>query len=503
MQNLLRTLHVLFQGKRHYQDLDEEMRLHMELRARKLAASGLNPDDATHAARRGFGSIARLQEDCRRSWSGLRFLDELRQDFVYAARTLRRDWLFSATAIITLTLGIAANTAVFAFIDALILRPLPVPDPQRLVQLSSRDLTTRSETPAFCFPIFEGVAQRAKSFQGLFTWNSTQFSIGQGADAETVAAGVASGEAFRTLGIRAQAGRLFGPSDDTSSASPVTVVSDSFWNRNYGHSSSMLGRRIFLDRHPFTIIGVLPRDFTGIMTGQVVDIVIPFHTNAALHPQWDMLHTTRIWWMNIFGRRRDRVSQAAALAEVQALSRPVLQSLGITEVSGNPLSKTTFALASAAQGGREAIARYDQPLYFLISVALAVLLIGCLNVANLLLARTVSREREISVRMTLGASRFRVIRHMVTESLLLSGAGTILGAALAIWVSRAAAHFLVGGVEITPDLRLIGFVGGLATLVTVLFGLLPPFAVPDPKPINPLRWPLSWRVSGAVLNVPY
>lgn len=241
MQNVWRTLRVLFRGNRHYQELDEEMRLHLELRARKLAASGMTEEDSRYAARKQFGNINLLQEDCRETWH-LRFLDELRQDFTYAVRTLRRDWLFSLTTVLTLTLGIAANASIFAFIDALILRPLSVPNPSRLVQLSAHDLSDGTNIPAFCFPIFEGLTERVMnaqpvsgvvrkvsgSFEGLFTWHGTALSLGKGIDAETVQAGVISGDGFRTLGIRPQAGRLFGPSDDTSAADAVAVVSDGF-----------------------------------------------------------------------------------------------------------------------------------------------------------------------------------------------------------------------------------------------------------------------------------
>ncbi|HEX4773542.1 MAG TPA: ABC transporter permease [Bryobacteraceae bacterium] len=471
MQNIWRTLNVLFRGRRQYHELDEEMRLHLELRARKLAASGMTEEESRYAARKRFGSINRLQEDCRAEWH-LRFLDELRQDFTYAVRTLRRDWLFSLTTVLTLTLGIAANASIFAFIDALVLRPLSAPDPNRLVQLSAHDFSDGTNIPAFCFPVFEGLTQRAKSFQGLFTWHGTTLSLGQGVDAETIPAGVASGDAFRTLGIRPQTGRLFGPSDDTSTADAVAVVSEGFWSRRYGRSYSLIGRRILLDRHPFTVVGVLPASFQGMSTATPVDIVIPFHADAVLHPQWDMLHTTRIWWIGIFGRLRGGVSQAQATAEVRTLSHAVLENIDVHGVNGSPFSEARFTLTSAAQGSREAIQRYDKPLYVLICVAFSVLLIGCLNIANLLLARGVKRERDLSVRLTLGASRLRIVRHLVMESLLLSGIGTILGAALAIAVSRASAHF-IAAVEIKPDLRLVGFVGGIAAIVSVLFGLLP------------------------------
>jgi predicted permease len=471
VQSIRRTLSVLFRGKRHYQELDEEMHLHMELRARKLAASGMTEEESRYAARKRFGNVNLLQEDCRESWH-LRFLDELRQDVMYAARTLRRDWLFSLTTVLTLTLGIAANASIFAFIDALILRPLAVPNPDRLVQVIAHDAGGGADIPAFCYPVFEGMSQRVNTVQGLFTWHTTTLSLGKGADSETIPAGVASGGAFRTLGIRAQVGRLFGPGDDTPAAYSVAVVSDGFWNRRYGRSPSLIGRRILLDRQPFTVIGVLPKAFHGISTAIPVDAIIPFHADAGLHPQWDMLHRTSIWWLGVFGRLRDGVTQRQAAAEIQTLSHAVLEKIDLHGLDGSPFAKAKLDLASGAQGSRWGIERYDKPLYVLICVAFSVLLIGCLNIANLLLARAMKRERDLSLRLTLGASRMRLVRHLLMESLLLSIAGTALAATLAITVSRTAAHF-IAAVEITPDLRLVAFVGSIAAIVTLLFGLLP------------------------------
>jgi predicted permease len=444
MQNLWRTLTVLFRGDRHYQELDEEMQRHLELRARKMAASGISQEESYYAARKRFGNFNLLQEDCRSAWH-LRTCDELRQDFVYAVRTLRRDWLFTLTTVLTLTLCIAANVSIFACIDALILRPLAVPHPHRLVQVIAHDIGDGSDMRAFCFPVFEGLTERAKSFQGMFTWHGTALSLGQGADAETVQAGVASGNAFRTLGVLPQAGRLFGPNDDTANAAPVAVVSDGFWRRRYGRSPSLIGSKIFVNRHPFTVIGVLPATFQGVSTATPVEMVIPFHSDADLHPQWDMLHTTRIWWINIFGRLRDGVSQTQAAAEIATLSHAVLKNIDVHGVDGSPFAKAKFDLASGAQGSREAIQRYDKPLYVLICVALAVLMIGCLNIANLGLARAVGRERDLSLRLTLGASRVRILRHLLMESLLLAFIGTIAGAAVAMVVCRTAAHFIRRG----------------------------------------------------------
>ena len=467
----------LFEAHRQYEEIAEELELHLELRARKLRASGLTQEEANTAARKRLGRTISIQEDCRAAW-GATWLDGFRQDASYAFRMLRRNWVFSTAAVLTLTLGIAANAAVFAFIDALILRPLPIHNPQSLVMLTLHEWQEGRDLSSISYPAFEQMAQRLNSVQGLFTWNESQLTLGWGSGAHTLVAGVASGAYYQTLGVNPLIGRFFRPSDDTASAPLVAVLSYAMWQQEFAGASSVLGRKIHLNGHLFSVVGVEPRGFPILQVGTTPELTIPIHADAALHKSWDILHSNVVWWLSVFGRLPPGATLSGANAEALALTKPVLDSIHF-KLDDLDLSafhaaapRQTFGVISGMHGNREFIAHFDKPLYVLICIALAVLGIGSLNVANLLLARAVARERELAVRLALGAGRMRLIRQMMTESLLLSVLGAALGAVLASWSTHAAKHLIVSS-DITLDWRVLAFVAAISAVVTILAGFLP------------------------------
>lgn len=248
MKRFLATVRYLLRSRRNADELDEEMRLHIELRARRLAESGAPEKDAMAEARRRFGSKLRRQEESREARVG-NGLETIFQDVHYALRLLRRTPLFTVAAISTLALGIGANTAIFTMIDAYLLRPLPVHEPSRLVQLSLNEGPDEDAVSVFPYPALEAVTHESRSTGGWFTWNQMTFSAGWGVDTERIPGAVASGEIWRTLGIAAQAGRLFGPEDDTLTARPVAVISDGYWNSRYHRSRAAIGSTIPLAPH--------------------------------------------------------------------------------------------------------------------------------------------------------------------------------------------------------------------------------------------------------------
>lgn len=478
MRRLIRFLTAWFTSQRQYAELTEEMNLHMELRARKLGQQhGLSQTDAASAARKRFGNSLQLHEECREAWGARRF-DELLRDLIYAGRMLRRNPLFTFASVLTLALGIAANTAIFAFIDALILRPLPVPHADRLALLTMHEWTEGVDMPAFCYPAFQAIAGRAHSLQGLFVFTSSDFALGWGADAHRVPGSVASGSYYATLGRAPFLGRFFGANDDVSNAPPVAVLSYRGWLHEFSADRSVIGRTIHLDGHPFTIVGVEPRGFPVLEIGTTPEITIPFHANAMLHPQWDMLHTTSMWWLSLCGRLRPGVTMAQANAEMNAITGAVMDSLhmNVNAIDFNDVHSThpkqTFGATAGEHGNRTMVQRFDKPLYVLICISLVVLGIGSLNIANLLLSRATARERELAVRLALGAGRRRIIRQLLTESLLLSGLGTVTGVLLAIVITRFAGQLLVP-VDLSVDWRVLGFVASIGFGVTLLFGLAP------------------------------
>jgi predicted permease len=460
----------LLRGRRNAEKLDEEMRLHLELRARKLAESGVPETDARVEARRRFGSKIRLQEESRGARVG-NGLETIFQDVRYASRLLRRTPVFTLAAVATLALGIGANTAIFTLIDAYLLRPLPVHEPSRLVQLTLDAAPREESVSVFPFPTLGMLARERRSVGGWFTWNQTTFSTGWGVDTERIPGAVASGEVWRTLGIVAQAGRLFGPEDDSLSAPPVAVISDGYWSNRYHRSVAAIGSAILLDRTRFTIIGVLPRSFRRMVVGGACDVTVPF---LGRHPNRRMVEATTNWWLSIFGRLTPGSTLENARAELATISPGALKGMEphLSASEEKEFLRQRLNVLPAGGGGKFFVSRYRRPLFALIGVSFIVLLIGCLNLANLLLARAASRGRELAVRLALGAARKRLVRQFLTESLLLSLVGVALGMALAMLGTRAALKALVVA-DVTPDIRIFSFLAGLAVLATLLFGLLP------------------------------
>lgn len=484
MRRLLSIARYLLRRRREDEDLDEEMRLHIELRAMKLAESGVAPGEAARAARKQFGGTVRMHEQSREIRIGA-WLASALQDLRYALRMLRRSPLFTAAAVLTLALGIGANTAIFTLIDAYLLRPLPVRDPSPLVELAVNPASGEDSFYAFPFRAVELLSSRAHSISGVFAWNETTFAEGRGADTRRINGAVATGAVWQTLGIQAQAGRLFGPEDDTLASPPVAVISDGYWNAQYHRRASAIGSGIILDRTRFTIIGVLPRDFRCVLVGGACDVTVPF---LGRHPAPRLIEQTTEWWLSLFARLAPGATEQMARAELAALSPGILEGIEphLTASEEKEFLKQRLDVIPAAGGGRFFVRRYRKPLLALIGVSAIVLLIGCLNLANLMLARAASRQRELAVRLALGASRKRLIRQFVIESALLAVAGAAIGSALAVVATRAALNHLVVA-DVTPDLRILAFLACVSMAATLLFGLLPALRGTDLRASDALK----------------
>ena len=470
MRPLWQRLQFLFHRRRLEADLDEEMRLHRELRAQKVGDSG--------AAQRRFGNTTRLKEDSREAWTWP-LLESVAQDIRYAARVLKNSPVFTISAVAALALGIGANTALFTLVNALLLTPLPIHEPNRLMQLS----TDRETVPtAFCYRALEGLAPRTKTLESLFTWYSTNLSLGQSVDKQTTHGAVASGNAFRTLGIHPEIGRFFISQDDSPQSPFVAIISDHLWQSKFNRNPNVLGKTISLDRHPFAILGVLPKNFYGMSMGENPNFVIPIHAAALLDPQHDVLHETNNWWLPIFGRLTPGVSMPQANAELRVLSRSVFQTIapdGLSPSEARQFFGQTLLVISGAKGPQFVADQYRQPLLILIAISGLVLLVACINIASLLLARAAARSREISVRLAVGAARWRIIRQLLTESFLLSTLGATIGALLAWAALPLIARFLPFTVHLAPDWRIASFLALLVILTALLFGAAPAFAGTD------------------------
>src|SRR5258706_902537 len=406
-------------------------------------------------------------------------MESLRQDLRFGLRLLRANPAFAAVAILSLALGIGANASLFQLLDAVRLRTLPVRNPQELVEIREVD-GRKNATGSFSGrwsqltnPLWEAVRERREGFAGLFAWGSARFNLASGGESRFVQGLLVSGEFFETLGVRPLIGRVLQPSDDRRGcADPGAVLSHSFWQRELGGDPKAVGRTITLDGRPFPILGVTPASFFGVEVGWSYDVALPICAEATIRGARSVLDKRDNWWLAAMGRLAPGVSAERASARIGAASQGIFEeTLPANYNSVDAKAYLAFRLGaySAGSGLSRLRNRYQAPLVLLLAIAGLVLLIACANLANLMLARAAAREREIAVRLAIGASRGRVIRQLLVESLLLAGLGAGAGALLSQLLSRTLVSFLnTHGsglvVELQPDGRLLGFTAALAAV---------------------------------------
>jgi predicted permease len=483
-----RRFGFLLRRGRLARELDEEMRLHEEERARRIASEGVTEAEARREARLRFGNRTRAAERSFETW-GWTWLDRLAQDMRYALRVLRRSPVFTASAVLTLALGIGANAAIFSVMYGLLWRPLPVKAPERLVQYGLR--TTEFQA-AFSYPAFEAIRKNVRAVEGLFTWNSSEFKTGWGVDAREVKGAVASGDVFRTLGVTARVGRLFGQEDDQAGAPLVCVIGDGYWASEFNRDPHVIGRGLTLDGRRLTVIGVMPAEFYGIVPGEEPDVIVPVHTEAAIYPERNILTEKGAWYMLVFGRLRSGFREAQAQAEARAISKTIAADAGWRDMvwmdaRGRQTRKADLDVRPGASGYSWRGGHFRDAMFALMGISALVLLAACLNLANLMLSRAAAREREMSLRAALGAGRVRLVRQLFTESVLLTAAGAGLGFALAAWANPALLRFLDLAVDLHPDLRVAAALGLLCAATSILFGLVPAIRGTQVEPNDALK----------------
>ncbi len=474
-------LRSLFRRKRAEQELDEELHYHLQNRIEAEMARGATAEEARYTALRAMEGMTQQKEACR-DRRGANWIDSLIGDLRYAARMLRKSPVFTSVAILSLALGIGANTAVFSMIDALLLRPLPVPHVEQLVNVAARG---GSPLPRYylTYPMFEEIARQNRIFSGIFTWSGHQFQMRSGADMVHVDGMVASGQYFSTLGVGAELGRTFTKADDKPDGGkdgPVAVISDAFWSREFHRKASAVGSGITLDGVRFSVIGVMPPNFFGAEAGTRPDIWVPLWMTTRIGDS--VCITGRdCWWLVVMGRLKPGVSEERAQADLKAITPNILRNttpLAWTTASQKKYLHWQFYTVPAANGWTFLRIRFSNPLTILMTLVGIVLLIACGNMANLLLARASSRHREIAVRLAMGAGRARIVRQLMTESLVLSLAGGLAGLLLAQWSTRLLVRFLSGtrqdtAFDLHPDWRIVLFTLLAAVASGLLFGLAP------------------------------
>jgi predicted permease len=573
--------------KRMLEDLDQDIREHIARETQDNVERGMTPEEARYAAMRKFGNVTRVKEDTREVWSVV-WLEQLWQDIRYGLRMLRKSPGFAAVAILTLALGIGANTAIFSLIDAVMLRSLPVEDPSQLVLLQwgarnspnvhgyqsagdcANDMRLGAKNPGGCSfsePVFREIAQ-ANIFSGTAAFaNTGRLNLTGNGPATVINGQFVSGDFFHTLGLKAATGRLLDATDDKPAAAPVAVLNYGYWQSTFGGSRDVIGRTIELNNVPFTIAGVAEPRFTGITPGSDYDVWLPLSDAQRITDamRWrDRQGDVSYWWLTIVGRRNPGTQLAEAQAPVSGLFRnemlhgavplfhggevggtppptpgapvrgngarpvsamprrapgsspvqiqrpavgaPMPQSAGhgvvmmaapagaspaggprALETANGPKTLSTAAdnpeitLVPAQSGLTGTRMRYSNPLNVLMLAVGIILLIACANVAGLMLARAAARQKEMAVRLALGAGRARIVRQLLTESVMLSVFGGALGILFAYWGAHAIISFVSSnqprplGFATGVDLRVLGFTVAISLITGILFGIAPTF----------------------------
>jgi predicted permease len=471
----LRTIRLRLRSLRHgpqvEQELSEELRDHLERQIDLYCARGLSEKDARAAALREFGNVPLIQEQVRDTY-GVRWLDDLRADTRYALRSMRRSRMYAIVAATSLALGIGANTAIFSLLDQVLLKKLPVEDPDRLVFIDNSGGKSGG-TSAPPYPGFELMRDHQRTLSGLAAFNENRFKVTIDGTAEQVSGLTASGTYFDVLGVRPVYGRLLTVADDTAfqgEGDAAAVISYGFWTRRFARDPGVLGRRLLVGTNPATIVGVTPPGFTGLQPGAPVDITVPIRLEGR------QLQSRTLWWMTAFGRLKPGVTVDQARADLETLFDTYMVSIGQPREKRGYFSH--IELVPAARGLNGLRREFSEPLWILMGVVVVVLLIGCANVANLLVARASARQGEIAVRLSLGAGRWRLVRQLVTEGAVLVAIGTLAGLVVARWgvsllIGLIASRRQGTLLSVDFDVRVLLFTVVIAALTTVLFSLAP------------------------------
>jgi predicted permease len=488
---------LLFVPRRRQLDreLDEEIRRHLEQKTQECLEAGLSPEEARYAARRGFGNITLWKEVSREMWR-LGSLETLWQDVRYGARMLARTPGFAAVAVMSLALGIGANAAIFTLIDTVLLRFLPVREPDRLALVQGR----------VSYPRFAQYRDRNEVFFGLFGAASLDRIRVDGSESDMAAGRLVSGNYFQVLGVNAYLGRTLTPDDDrVPGGHSVAVISYGYWQRRFAGAPGVVGRSVRLgsgslssgvgtsgfesgaskipaaEGASFTIIGVTPPGFFGETVGQYPDLWLPMMMQGEMMPGRPWLTRKTANWVQLMGRLKPGVSPEQAGAAMTVLHQQLSmedEGASLTEQQRRNIQQQKVTVQPGARGASPLRGQFSEPLWLLMGMVAVVLLIACANLTNLLLARATARGREFGVRLSLGAGRPRLVRQLFTESLLLALAGGAVGVLIAWGGSRFLVTLVAEGwqnlrLEVSPDGRILAFTAAVSVATALIFGLAP------------------------------
>ena len=481
----------MFRKERRDAELAEELAAHLEMLAEQNMERGMTTEEARRAARIALGGGEQIKEAVREQ-RGLPFVESLVADVRFGLRTLGKNPGFTCVAILTLALGIGANTAIFTLIDAVMLRMLPVSNPQELVSLNIADVPSYprsidgNSNTAFPFPAFREMRDRNQVFSSLFAFKDMgRLSVEVNGNAEIVHGQMVTANFFSGLGVRPELGRDFTAADDTAGSQAVAIISYGYWQRRFGGQQTALGKQIVVNGVPAIVCGVAPRAFFGLQAGNSVDIYL----DVAMQPRIDArladpgksaFTDANLWWIEVMGRLKPGVTAQQALANLDVIYRPAALAGVPKEAQGKALVPPALEVLDAEHGLAGLRNQFSKPLAILMIVVGIVLLIACVNVANLLLVRASARQKEIAVRLSLGASRRRLIRQLLMESILLASFGGLVGLLFAYWGCNVLVAVMQHGsdrllLSVHPDLTVFAFTAAACVLTGVLFGLAPAF----------------------------
>jgi len=488
-----------FRRKKWDAERSRELESYLQIETDENIARGMSPGEARYAAIGKLGNTRRVREEIY-AMNSFPLLDNLWQDLRYGLRVLRLNPGFTMIAVLSLTLGIGANTALFQILDAVRLRSLPVKNPQelyeiRIVNAKNRSGSLTGQYARLTNLQWEQIRDRQQVFSSALAWGGAVFNLNDGGEARYARGMMVSGSFFETLGVPAVLGRVLNSADDTRGCAGSAVISHAFWQREFGGDPAVIGKRLNLTGHPFEVVGVTPAKFFGVDVGRQFEVAVPICAEAIFRGARSRLDVRYAWWLAAMGRLKPGVTAEQAGAQLAAISPPIMQAtLPLNYVPRESKNYLDFKLgAEPAASGFSGLRRdYERPLWLLMGVAGLVLLIACANLANLLLARASVREREVAVRLAIGASRGRILRQLLAESLLLAGMGATLGVLLAPSLSNTLVAFLATKgdrlfVDLQTDWRLLLFTAAVACLTCLFFGLAPALRATRVAPAHAMR----------------